>query len=434
MLSIFDSKWARTCKGVSGREFIRIGSSGLGLSGLTLPNDLPRKDRANPNLPSVQTSVVMVRYVCITFLICIYLLSVCSPTLAGKKTAKLDPRNAWHGRDKILPKHYVCYQPTKSLRIDGKLNDVSWQAVPWTEDFVDIEGDRKPKPRFRTRVKMLWDETYFYIAAELQEPHVWGTLTKHDSIIYHDNDFEVFLDPDGDNHNYLEYEINALGTGFDLFLPKPYKDGGRAEIPWNIDGLKKAVHIQHTLNNPNDIDKKWTVELAFPWRALGCKAKVTIPPKNGQQWRVNFSRVQWKHKIVDGKYRKVKGSPEDNWVWSPQYAINMHRPETWGYVQFSTSENGKAKFEFDPTESARFVLYRILYAQHAYRKEHKRWAAKLTDLDLGVFKIPPHVGALRLIVKGDRFTVTTKMHLPNRKRLCLTLHQDSRLELSHTGN
>ena len=52
---------------------------------------------------------------------------------------------------------------------------------------------------------------YFYVAAEMEEPHVWGTLTQHDAVIFQDNDFEVFIDPDGDNHEYYEFEINALG-------------------------------------------------------------------------------------------------------------------------------------------------------------------------------------------------------------------------------
>ena len=62
------------------------------------------------------------------------------------------------------------------IKIDGKLDDPAWQAAPWTDDFVDIEGDRRLPPRFRTRAKMLWDDQYFYIGAELEEPHVQGTL------------------------------------------------------------------------------------------------------------------------------------------------------------------------------------------------------------------------------------------------------------------
>ena len=30
---------------------------------------------------------------------------------------------------------------------------------------------------------MLWDDDYFYFGADMEEPHVWGTLTKRDSVI-----------------------------------------------------------------------------------------------------------------------------------------------------------------------------------------------------------------------------------------------------------
>jgi hypothetical protein len=127
---------------------------------------------------------------------------------------------------KQVPRSYVCSRAAQPLAIDGKLDEASWAAAPWTDAFVDIEGDAKPRPHFRTRAKMLWDDTYFYIAADLEEPHVWGTLTEHDSVIFHDPDFEVFIDPNGDSHEYYEFEMNALNTGWDLFLPKQYKDGG----------------------------------------------------------------------------------------------------------------------------------------------------------------------------------------------------------------
>ena len=40
-------------------------------------------------------------------------------------------------------------------------------------------------------------------------------LTQRDTIIYYDNDFEVFIDPDWDGHNYFEIETNARGVIFD---------------------------------------------------------------------------------------------------------------------------------------------------------------------------------------------------------------------------
>jgi hypothetical protein len=350
------------------------------------------------------------------------------PAQKGAKPRELEPAVAWHGREYVPPRHYLCYRATRPLKIDGKLDDPAWRAAPWTEDFVDIEGDRKPKPRFRTRVKMLWDDVYFYVGAELEEPHVWATLTEHDSVIFQDNDFEVFIDPDGDNHNYMEYEINALGTDWDLFLDKPYKDGGTADNRWEIPGLRKAVHVRGTLNDPRDTDQGWSVELAFPWKELGKAGRVPFPPKDGVQWRVNFSRVQWRHEAVDGKYLKVKGLPEDNWVWSPQYVINMHRPETWGYVQFSTAPAGTDRFRPDPTGPARHLLHRLLYAQYAYRHGHGRWAGSLRELDLSQLTHPSLTGLPRLEVIGSAFLLSAGVRSGSDETITLRLHHDSLLE------
>jgi hypothetical protein len=170
------------------------------------------------------------------------------------------------GFGQALPKVYDCPRTGRPVEIDGRLDEAAWTGAPWTDYFVDIEGDLKPKPRFRTRAKMLWDDEYFYVAADLEEPHVWATLTKHDSVIFHDNDFEVFMDPNGDTLEYYEFEINALNTGWDLFLDKPYRHGGKARNDWEIPGLRTAVHIHGTLNDPKDRDSGWSVEMHFHGR------------------------------------------------------------------------------------------------------------------------------------------------------------------------
>ena len=190
-------------------------------------------------------------------------------------------------------------------------------------DFVDIEGSVKPLPRYRTRAKMLWDDKYLYIAAELEEPNVKATLTQHDSVIFHDNDFEVFIKPLPATESYYEFEINALNTSWDLFLNKPYNQQGTPDNSWDIQGLQTAVAIQGTLNQPSDQDRGWTIEIAYPLTAFESRQHVPHP-QDGTQWRINFSRVEW----------KPGQAKEDNWVWSPQGVINMHVPEHWGYLDF----------------------------------------------------------------------------------------------------
>jgi len=307
----------------------------------------------------------------------------------------------------FAPPNYVCYRSSSPLKVDGALDERDWRRARWTEDFVDIEGENRPKPRFRTRVKMLWDDTYFYVGAELEEKDVWATLTERDSIIYQDNDFEVFIDPDDDTHEYYELEINALGTVWDLLLLRPYRDGGPAVHAWDIRGLKAAVKIEGTINRPGDRDKGWTVELAFPWEVLKeCLGSKKLKPDSGDQWRVNFSRVEYRLNVREGKYEKAKdpasGQPlaEDNWVWAPTGLVNIHYPEMWGYVQFSDKivGEGREDFRLSLEQDASWALRQVYYRQRDFYSRHGRYSDNLGELGLDRLRVEGYQWPPRIMV------------------------------------
>uniref|UniRef100_UPI00404841FF carbohydrate-binding family 9-like protein n=2 Tax=Roseivirga sp. TaxID=1964215 RepID=UPI00404841FF len=291
-------------------------------------------------------------------------------------TLGLSAQNTW-----IQPKYYIVHKVTESVTIDGKANETAWSQAKWTEDFIDIEGDKNPQPYLKTRVKMLWDTSYLYFFAELEEPHIWATITKKDEVIFHDNDFEIFIDPNGDTHNYFEFEVNALNTVWDLMLTKPYRDGGNAIDNWDVKGLKTAVNISGSINNPNDIDKGWSIEIAIPLKVLKEGSNLKVPPKEGDAWRINFSRVQWETEIINDKYakRKVIGTdknlPENNWVWSQQDTIAMHEPEFWGMLYFSEIESDESiAIDFDKDlnhEKVKQALYQLHRAQVANKIKNK---------------------------------------------------------------
>ncbi len=287
--------------------------------------------------------------------------------------------------EETIPRRYVCQRPSAALVLDGRLDDEAWADAVWSGDFVDIEGDLKPAPLHRTRVAMLWDEGYFYIGARLVEPQLMAYLTERESIIFHENDFEVFIDPDGDSHRYVELEVNARGTIWDLLLQRPYRDGGGVDSAWNIEGLVYQYDLQGTLNDPSDLDEGWTLEIAIPWTAIEDFASHPGPPREGEQWRVNFSRVQWLWDVKDGRYVKRldaagKKLPEFNWVWSPQGKIAMHMPEMWGFVQFSMKTAGSPdRFVIDPEQATRDRLRAFYHAQRRFRGNEKRYCADLSD-------------------------------------------------------
>ena len=314
------------------------------------------------------------------------------------------------------PRSYDCFRTTDPIKVDGKLKEASWTRAQPTEAFVDIRGEGFPEPVKQTTVKMLWDDNYLYIAATLMEDNIVAKLTQRDTIIYHDNDFEVFLDPDGDGVHYFEIENNARGVIFDLTLDKPYRSGGSFFIPWNCEGLQLAVGYDGTLNKEKDTDRSWTVEMAIPFDALTWNFD---NPKKYTTWRINFSRVQ----------HLVKGQPEENWVWSPTGRVDMHMPDRWGFLNFVDAPAGA---RIRGGHALDLEAYKLLWAMFYAQLDNK--AAKgnflrtvddffLTDAELS--SIGPDD---RISVEGTTSSFLIKITLADRKEY-YTVDQDGRFSI-----
>lgn len=268
------------------------------------------------------------------------------------------------------PAGYVCYRTAETLKIDGKLDEASWQKAEDTCPFSDISGEGFAKPKYQTTARMLWDDDFLYVGGILEEENIKALLTQRDTIIYRDNDFEVFIDPDGDAHHYFEIEINARNVLFDLLLNRPYRTGGNFLIAWDCPGIVSAIHCEGTLNNPNDTDKFWSVEMAIPRQALTWGFE--SPLKAGNYWRINFSRVQW---------LKPKG-PEENWVWMPTGRIDMHMPDRWGYLYFSDKTVGTAKetFSYPYNMGVYKLVWSVFYAQQDYKAKTGKYTDSMEKL------------------------------------------------------
>ncbi len=282
------------------------------------------------------------------------------------------------------PPIYHCLPAPGPFHLDGNIEKDFWKDIPYTCDFADISGPDFPVPRFRTRAKMCWDQDNLYIAALLEGDEIWASVTEHDDVIFRDNDFEIFVDPDSDTQKYYEFEMNALNTVWDLMLTKAYRDNGSPINSFDIKGLRTAVHINGSLNEPGPQNISWSVEVVFPFTSfmecLGDKKR----PVPGDYWRMNFSRVQWLVDVKDGRFQKRTGSdgqtplPEDNWVWAPTGVINIHYPELWGFVFFADSP--AAQYSIPEIERQKWVLRTLYYEQHRYWDENQKFTDNLEEL------------------------------------------------------
>jgi hypothetical protein len=310
---------------------------------------------------------------------------------------------------------YVCYRLASPVTIDGQITSSEWDAVPWTDHFVDMMGSKGPLPHLATRVKMAHDDEGLYFAAWMEEPHLWATYTQHDAPLYQENAFEIFIDPSNNTHNYLEYEINALGTEWDLFLTKPYRDAPMITLSdWEFLGMKSAVFLDGTVNNPQDVDRSWSVEVFLPWRSIYQVSSLRRSrPREGDHMRIEFQRVQWPLEVRDGAYAKVPMTGEERlrshfWLWSPIEAGTSHAPEYWGYVQFTQTLAGAQPIPFvaDPDDSIRHALRTLYYRQAAHRRTNGAYASTLADLRPGDVCTPAQTEALTLHTTPSFYEIT----------------------------
>ena len=255
---------------------------------------------------------------------------------------------------------YTAYRAADPIAIDGHLDEPSWLSAPRSPRFRDlIHG----APGIHdTRSAVLWDDRNLYVGFWVEEPFVTATLTERDAPIYENNDVEVFI---AGQDAYYEFEINALGTIYEVLfvweeayqrdgydkLPglqldaegaQPFNGVGLSNHPrgmrrgffrWDLSGLQWAVHVDGTLNDDSDRDRGWTVELAFPWKAMDVLARGdnrSLPPNEGDVWRMDFSRFN--------QYKEAPPSRDPGgWAWSPHGVWDSHVPECFPFIEFSNT-------------------------------------------------------------------------------------------------
>ncbi|MGA2035351.1 MAG: carbohydrate-binding family 9-like protein [Thermoguttaceae bacterium] len=263
---------------------------------------------------------------------------------------------------------YTCYRTRVPPTVDGRLAGPGWRLAPRSPRFVDMVTGGPAV--LDTRAAALWDDQCLYVGFWVQEPWVEAHLSQRDSLIFMENDVEVFIDG-GDC--YYELEINALGTLYEVFFiwRDRYQRGGKFDVPefdlfsrqalsfggdydrsgwhfwrgthprglrwafldWDFPGLRSAVEVQGRINDPATADQGWTVELAFPWAGMKwLSGGRPLPPREGDVWRIFFGRFE---KLEVGG---TLPRPQPAWCWNKHGVPDTHVPECFTRIHFSTRD------------------------------------------------------------------------------------------------
>ena len=204
-----------------------------------------------------------------------------------------------YGQNAVSPEVIVKYT-TEPINIDGKLNEKAWAAAPAYSLVLPLKSISSLPESMQKNigetihekgsVKLLRDDNYLYVGAELEDSDVMNEGNEDQSHLYTTGDLiEVFLKPSGENYYWEIYGTpNNKKTWF--FYPSR----GRLMFPacasYLPKELKVAATADGTLNNWRDKDKGWTVEIAIPIKELtayGAKFD------NSANWTVQFGRYNY---------------------------------------------------------------------------------------------------------------------------------------------
>lgn len=192
---------------------------------------------------------------------------------------------------------YSCRYTDEVLEIDGNLAEASWEKAKVLDFFIPVSG--KPAVS-KTEGRILWGKKYLYVGFKAYDKDIWGYLTKRDSSTCQEDVLEIFLKPDLKAEPYYNFEINALGTVYDAFNLNRRAGGGDMHRwrRWNCRGLKVGIQIEGTLNNYEDEDKYWQMEVAIPFASLPTlKGKC---PQKGDVWQFHLARYDYSVYLKNG--------------------------------------------------------------------------------------------------------------------------------------
>ncbi|MGC4063749.1 MAG: carbohydrate-binding family 9-like protein [Polyangiaceae bacterium] len=203
------------------------------------------------------------------------------------------------------------------VKLDGRLDEPFWHTTPQTQPFVHPgTGESLPESApLGGTARLRWDDEHLYVAIVAKDIDVRGGFAKdaRDPHLWTKDTVEIMLDPegDGDNRDYYEIQVNPQGLVFDSHFddynrPRVLPDEPFGHEDWSAL-LERTITIQGTIDDPNDVDEGYVVELAMPFRALANIER----PRKGTVWRANFyvmqnnGGVSWSPILGQGNFHKA---------------------------------------------------------------------------------------------------------------------------------
>ncbi len=184
----------------------------------------------------------------------------------------------------------VAKYTASPIKIDGKLDDAAWKTARVYKTSLSQDlAEAGKQLREGGEVRLAWDDQYFYVGVKFTDSDIVAEGLEDQMHHYQLGDVcELFLKPN-DQTWYWEMYGTPLSKKTTFWFP----GRGRLGLKSGYDGksgLTVAAEVCGTLNNWQDRDQYWTVELAVPIKDLTARGEKFGP---GSDWRILVARYNY---------------------------------------------------------------------------------------------------------------------------------------------
>ncbi len=169
--------------------------------------------------------------------------------------------------------------------IDGHLREAFYDKAPPLFLQNSLDPDDLVPSTYQSFAQVGYDKNYLYIAFTCFDTDIYSTFTKRDQRLWEQEVVEVFIDTDDNPNDYVELEVSPANILYDSWIDDP-RNITSETADFNLDDIHTAVQVFGTLNERNDQDRKWTVEMAIPLTELSSEGTMDT-----REWRINLYRI-----------------------------------------------------------------------------------------------------------------------------------------------
>ncbi len=121
----------------------------------------------------------------------------------------------------------IIEQASKPIKIDGRSAESDWSKARWQPINHHIIGTMPDKNDFSGRFKLLWDESYLYVLAEITDDVLFDQHADPLYKYWDDDCLEIFVDEDNSggehqfNFNAFAYHVALDNQAVDIGVQQP---------------------------------------------------------------------------------------------------------------------------------------------------------------------------------------------------------------------